>query len=48
MPLHAWTSAITIAGGYGANIDDTVTAHVNTVRVAGEMLAGSRPAAPPP
>jgi hypothetical protein len=26
--------AVTIAGGYGACIDDTVTVHVNTVRVA--------------
>lgn len=26
--------AVTIAGGYGANIDDTVEVHVNTVRVA--------------
>jgi acetoin utilization deacetylase AcuC-like enzyme len=25
---------ITIAGGYGANIDDTVEAHLNTVRIA--------------
>lgn len=26
--------AVTIAGGYGTNIDDTVAVHVNTVRVA--------------
>ena len=27
--------AVTIAGGYGRNIDDTVAAHVGTVRVVG-------------
>ena len=30
--------AITIAGGYGRNIEDTVQAHVNTVRVAKEFV----------
>jgi len=30
--------AITIAGGYGRNIDDTVRVHVNTVRVAKAFL----------
>jgi len=30
--------AITIAGGYGRNIDDTVQAHLNTVRVAREFV----------
>jgi len=29
--------AVTIAGGYGARVEDTVQAHVNTVRVAGEF-----------
>jgi acetoin utilization deacetylase AcuC-like enzyme len=31
--------AITIAGGYGRNADDTVQAHVNTARVAREFAA---------
>ncbi|HEX6057820.1 MAG TPA: histone deacetylase [Gemmatimonadaceae bacterium] len=30
--------AVTIAGGYGRNIDDTVAAHVGTVRVAGMFV----------
>ena len=30
--------AVTIAGGYGRNIEDTVAAHVGTVRVAGMFL----------
>ena len=30
--------AITIAGGYGRDIDDTVQVHVNTVRVAKEFM----------
>ena len=30
--------AITIAGGYGRDIDDTVRAHVNTVRIAREFV----------
>ena len=29
---------VTIAGGYGRNIDDTVAAHANTVRIAGEFV----------
>ena len=28
--------AITIAGGYGRNIADSVTVHLNTVRIAGQ------------
>jgi acetoin utilization deacetylase AcuC-like enzyme len=31
---------ITIAGGYGRDIDDTVTAHVTTARVASSFVAG--------
>jgi len=30
---------VTIAGGYGRNIHDTVQAHVNTVRVASHLPA---------
>ena len=30
--------AVTIAGGYGARVEDTVQAHLNTVRVAGEFV----------
>jgi acetoin utilization deacetylase AcuC-like enzyme len=29
---------IVIAGGYGTNIDDTVTVHVNTARIAADLL----------
>lgn len=32
--------AITIAGGYGRDIDDTVTAHLTTARVASSFVAG--------
>ena len=33
--------AVTIAGGYGRDIADTVRAHVNTVRIAGEFATGA-------
>jgi len=33
--------AITIAGGYGRNIEDSVQVHVNTVRIASEYKLGS-------
>jgi acetoin utilization deacetylase AcuC-like enzyme len=33
--------AITIAGGYGRNIADSVTAHVNTVRIAAAALTAA-------
>jgi hypothetical protein len=29
--------AITIAGGYGRNIEDSVRVHLNTVRIASEL-----------
>jgi len=29
--------AITIAGGYGRNIDDSVRVHLNTVRIANDL-----------
>jgi hypothetical protein len=30
--------AVTIAGGYGRNIDDTVAAHLGTVRAAASFV----------
>ena len=35
--------AITIAGGYGRDIDETVAAHLATVRIARDFAAGRRP-----
>lgn len=35
MPL-----AITMAGGYGRNVEDTVTVHFNTVRLAAQLAGG--------
>ena len=35
--------AITIAGGYGHDIHDTVAAHLATVRIARDVAAGARP-----
>ena len=32
---------VTIAGGYGRNIEDTITVHANTVRIAGEFTRAS-------
>jgi acetoin utilization deacetylase AcuC-like enzyme len=37
---HKTPVAVTLAGGYARNVEDTVTIHVNTARVAAECLVG--------
>ncbi len=36
--MHHVPVAVALAGGYAVELDDTVTIHVNTARVAGEVL----------
>lgn len=36
-------AVITLAGGYAVKVEDTVTIHANTIRVAKELLAPARP-----
>ncbi|HXN46344.1 MAG TPA: histone deacetylase [Bryobacteraceae bacterium] len=36
--MHRVPVAVALAGGYAVELDDTVTIHVNTARVAGEVL----------
>jgi len=38
--------AVTLAGGYARHVEDTVTIHTNTVRVAKESVRWRRPTAP--
>ena len=35
---HGAAVAVTLAGGYAAQVEDTVTIHVNTVKAAAECL----------
>src|SRR5262249_14414130 len=37
---HGAAVAVTLAGGYAVNVEDTVTIHVNTAKAAVESLAG--------
>jgi acetoin utilization deacetylase AcuC-like enzyme len=36
---HSASVAVTLAGGYAVNVDDTVTIHVNTAKAAAESLS---------